>query len=99
MIIRQLKQEQYESLCREMLQKAHICPMEACRTVHMTVNGVEYALRLQPESRRRIAVLQACRIQRENGGPHFELITRSSILSSLLDILVFQGIGAQESRI
>ncbi|MPN37690.1 hypothetical protein SDC9_185210 [bioreactor metagenome] len=58
----------------------------------MTVNGMEYALRIQPETHCRMAVLQALRIEREKDTPQFELITSGNILSSLLEILIYQGV-------
>ncbi|WP_343377313.1 hypothetical protein [Ligaoa zhengdingensis] len=41
-----------------------------------------------------MAVLQALRVFRDGCPPHFELITRSNLLSALLEILVHQGTGA-----
>jgi hypothetical protein len=91
MIIRQLKPRQYECLHMELMKKAHTEPMEASYTVSMTMNGVEYAVRIQPETRFRMAILQACKIDRENH-PKFELITKGNMLSSLLEILIYQGV-------
>lgn len=93
MIIRQLKQAQFEALRNALAQKALVQPFDASYTVHMTVGAVEYALKLQPESRCRMAVLQACKIGRGGSAPDFELITKGNILSSLLEILVYQGVG------
>ncbi|RCX06871.1 hypothetical protein DFR58_1681 [Anaerobacterium chartisolvens] len=92
MIIRQLKPRQYEHLHKNLLKKAHAKPLEASYTVNMTVNGVEYAVRLQPETRCRMAVLQALRIDRSKDKPDFELITRGNILLSLLEMLIYQTV-------
>ncbi|KUO70774.1 MAG: hypothetical protein APF77_07615 [Clostridia bacterium BRH_c25] len=92
MIIRQLKPKQYEQLHNDLLQKAHAEPLEASYTVSMKINDIEYSLRIQPESRCRLAVLQAFRIYRDEYGPDFELITSGNILSSLLEILIYQGV-------
>lgn len=94
MIIRQLKQEQYEQLTKELAQKAHAEPMEASYTVELRIGGASYMLKLQPESRHRIALLQACRIRGTGSGRESELITKGVILSALLELLIFQGIGA-----
>ena len=93
MIIRQLQQTTYDRLTRQLLERAHSEPLEACYTVRMVVDGLEYAVRLQPESHRKIAVLQAYRIDREDGVPLFELITRGNLLSALLEILLYQGVA------
>ena len=92
MIIRQLKQSQFEYLHNQLIKKAHSEPLEASYTVNMSISGVEYALRIQPETRFRMAILQAFRIDRDEEGPNFELITGGNILSSLLEILIFQGL-------
>ena len=93
MIIRQLKGKQYESLHSALMTKAHAEPLEASYTVNMKINGAEYAVKVQPERHNKMAVLQALRIYREECGPNFELITKGSLLSSLLEILICQGVG------
>lgn len=93
MIIRQLKEKQFEHLHNALMMKAHAEPLEASYTVTMTINGAEYAVKVQPERHNKIAVLQALRIFREECGPNFELITRGNVLSSLLEILIYQGVG------
>lgn len=93
MIIRQLKEEQFERLHNALMRKAHAEPLEASYTVNMTVNGAEYAVKVQPERHNRLAVLQALRICREEYGPSFELITNGAILSSLLELLIYQEVS------
>lgn len=93
MIIRQLKATQFETLHNALMMKAHAEPLEACYTVNMTINGAEYIVKVQPERHNKMAVLQALRIFREEYGPNFELITRGNILSSLLEILIYQGVS------
>lgn len=90
MVIRQLRQEQYDQLTASLLETAHTEPMEASYTVRMDVNGMEYAVKLQPERHCKIAVLQAQRVDRIGGAPLFELITQGSLLSSLLELLLAQ---------
>jgi hypothetical protein len=92
MIIRKLKPKQYEYLHKDLLKKAHVEPLDASYTVNMTINDVEYAVRIQPESRCRMAILQAFKIYRDEDGPKFKLITRSNVLLSLLEILIYQGV-------
>lgn len=92
MIIRQLKEHHYERLNNALLKKGRTQPLDASYTVDIHINGVEYEVKIQPESRNRIAVLQAFRIDRDEYGPNFELITRSNLLSSFLEILIYQGL-------
>lgn len=93
MIIRQLKKEQFESLHHSLVLKARTEPLEASYTVTLTINGAEYAVKLQPEPHNKIAVLQGLRIYREEHGQTFELITQGNVLSSLLEILIYQGVA------
>lgn len=93
MIIRQLKESQFKSLNNFLIMKAHAEPLEASYTVTMTIDGVEYALRVQPEQHNKMAVLQALRIYRDEYGPNFELITKGNVLASFLEIMIFQGLG------
>ena len=93
MITRTLTQNKYEYLCASLAQKAYAQPLDASYTVNMFVNGVEYALKLQPERHRRIAVLQALRVYREESNPEFVLITQGNLLSALLELLIYQGVG------
>lgn len=92
MIIRELKQWQFEHLNKALIEKAHTEPLEACYTVDMKINDVSYAVKIQPENHCRMAILQAYRIDREEDGPNFELITRGNLLSALLEILIYQGV-------
>ena len=92
MIIRQLKPNQFKYLHERLIKKAHVEPLEASYTVGMTINDVEYTVRIQPETHCKMAFLQAFRIDRDEDGPNFELITKGNILSSLLEILIYQGV-------
>ncbi len=92
MIIRQLSQEQYERLHKDMIQKAYTAPLEACYSVHMKIGNASYVVKIQPERRQRMAVLQAYRIFCNEHGQDFKLITKGSLLSAFLDILIYQGV-------
>lgn len=91
MFVRQLKPKQYERCCAMLAQQAHADPMEARRIVGLKVGGVEYAMRVQIGSRRRVLVLQALRIRRCADGPRCVLITRGDLLGSLLEVLLDQA--------
>jgi len=92
MIIRELKPAQYEYFHRRLIKHARTEPLDASYTVDMTINGVEYAVKIQPENRNRIVVLQAIKIDRDGCSPNFELITRNNLLSALLEILIYQEV-------
>ncbi len=92
MIIRQLKEKQFKHLHNALMMKAHAEPLAASYTVKMTMDGTEYAVKLQPERHNKMAVLQALRISQEEYGLNFELITSGTLLSSLLEILIYQGV-------
>jgi len=92
MIIRQLKQHQYDCLHKALMKRAHAEPLDASCIVNISLNGAEYAIKVQPENHRKMAVLQALRIYRDEDGPNFELITKGSLLSSFLEMLIYQGV-------
>lgn len=81
MIVRSLKQEQYDLLCRQLLETVPANPFDASRTVTMNVDGDSYALKLQPEKSYRIALLQAVRADRRHSPP--ELYPRHQSARSL----------------
>ncbi|RCX16362.1 hypothetical protein DFR58_111107 [Anaerobacterium chartisolvens] len=93
MIVRKLKQHQYERLNTFLVKKASTTPVDASYTVGMTLNGVEYSVKVQPERHNKMAVLQALQIDRNDEAPGFELITGGNLLSSLLEILLYQEAG------
>lgn len=92
MIIRKLKPKEYERLHSDLISKAYVEPLEACFTVKIVINGEEYTARVQPETHNRMAILQAFHIERDEYGLNFLLITSGDILSSLLEILIHQGV-------
>lgn len=92
MVIRQLEQKQYDRLCQDLLRGACTQPLDPSYTVTLHMDGQEYAVKLQPEADRQIAVLQALRVYREEDGPTFDLVTGSSTLSSLLELLLKTGV-------
>ncbi|WP_101697912.1 hypothetical protein [Clostridium minihomine] len=96
MIIRQLSAEQYESLKKRLIQTGQSTPLLASYDVTMKVDGFEYLLKLQPCSKRKIAALQAVRIQRFEKEQKQELITENLLLSCLLELFVFQAETEQQ---
>ena len=92
MIIRQLKKNQYESFCNFLRQYGRQDPLDASFTLPLTINGGEFSVRLQPGRHNKIAIWQAIHIHQQETGPQFELLTGGTLLSSLLEILIFQGV-------
>ena len=92
MIIRDLKKDRYDYLCGRLNQNAALEPFCASYTVTMQVGKYDYAMKIQPERRCRMAILQALQIDRQDDYPDFTLITSGKLLSSLLELFIEQGI-------
>lgn len=75
------------------MRYAHRDPLEVSYTVGVTINGAEYAVKLQPERPNKLAILQACRAESGVDGAKFALITEGNLLVSLLEILIYQGVA------
>ena len=92
MVIKQLEPAQYTRLCKALCEKANAEPLEAFYTVGISVSGVDYSVRVQPEEGDKIAVLQAYQIDRDADGQNFALIREEGVLSAFLELLVYQGV-------
>ena len=92
MVIRKLKTSQFERIHKQLLQRAYTEPLDPSYTVNMSINGISYMVKVQPEYPRSLAVLQALRVDREDCGPNFSLVTENNLLSALLEILICQGV-------
>lgn len=93
MIVRQLKAEKYERFQNQLIQKAQQNPLEASFNVTMKVDRKEYVLRIQPETKHKMVALQALVVDRDEYGHLHTLITDNKILSSLLELLLWQGVA------
>lgn len=93
MFIRTLNKDQYDRFCHDLQTKCQALPLDPSYTVSLTINGVEYLIKCQPEDRQAVAVLHALRVRREEDGPGFELITETPLLRSFLEILLAQGVA------
>lgn len=93
MIVRQLKAEKYEHFQNQLIQKAQQNPLEASFNVTMKVDRKEYVLRIQPENKHKMVALQALVVDRDEYGHLHTLITDNKILSSLLELLIWQGVA------
>ena len=94
MIVRQLKADKYEYLQNRLIQKAQQNPFNASFNVTMKVNSKEYILKIQPETKHRLVALQALEVERDDEcGLLHTLITDNKILSSLLELLIWQDVA------
>lgn len=93
MIVRQLKAEKFEYFQSQLIQKAQQNPLEASFNVTMKVDRKEYVLRVQPENKHKMVALQALVVDRDEYGHLHTLITDNKILSSLLELLIWQGVA------
>ena len=98
MFIRQLYQDQYDFMLHYLQQQGHSTPLDASYEVTVPVDDCDYRLRLQPGSKRKVAVLQAVRIQTQPGEPHFQLITDNLKLACLLELLLFEQKSAEKEQ-
>lgn len=94
MIVRQLKADRYEYLQSQLIKQAQQNPLEASFNVTVKVDKKEYVLKIQPETKHKMVVLQALEVERDDECGHLHmLITDNKILSSLLELLIWQGVA------
>lgn len=93
MIVRQLKAEKYEYFQSQLIKTAQQNPLEASFNVTVKVDRKEYVLKIQPESKHKLVALQALAVDRDEECGHLHmLITDNKILSSLFELLIWQGV-------
>lgn len=90
MVIREIRKNRYEPLCKALLQRAQLEPLSASFSVTMRIDDEELVLRLQPDSHQRLVILQALLIERREGIPRTTLITDGPSLGAYLGILIEQ---------
>lgn len=89
MIVRQLKAQQYEKMCRQLAARAKQASAEASFQVDMVVDGQKYRLKLQPETRHRMVALQALAVEGDMlHGQRVQLITDNKVISALLELFI-----------
>lgn len=93
MIIRQLKADKYERFQNQLIARAQQNPSEAGFDVTVKVDTKEYILKIQPDNRHTMVALQALMVDRDEQGHLHTLITDNKILSSLLELLIWQGVA------
>ena len=92
MAFKQLKPKKYEYFTEQLIKKARQEPLNANFDTAMVINNKEYILKIQPEKKRKVYILQALMVEREEFGQVHTLITDNRFLLALLEILIYQGI-------
>lgn len=93
MIMKELKYEEFEPLRQQLIKRAFQNPMEYNFNVDMTVDKIEYRLKVQPDNGYKIFLLQAFKVIRDEHRQVYEPIVKKSVLTSLLELLVWQGVA------
>lgn len=59
----------------------------------MKVDGMEYCLKVQLDKGYKLVLLQAFTVERNRDGQFIRPIAKKTILTSLLELLVWQGVA------
>jgi len=92
MVFIQLNQEKYESFTKQLIKKARQEPFNASFDTTMIINDTEYILRVQPERKHKVYILQALIVERKEHSHCHTLILNNGFLWALLEILISQGV-------
>lgn len=95
MTSRQLKEEKFKEFQAALLQYARSKPYCPIYETDIRLNDENYILFLQPDKHNRIYVLYALGtdIDKESGDVNYKLVTKGAVLSALMEIVIYQGIG------
>ena len=96
MVTRQIKEARWEHVYRQITTYGRAEPLSLQFDIDINCNGVDYILKVQLENERKIMALQALGVYPDgmgSGGKDFLLIDDNMMLSSLLEIIVYQGAG------
>lgn len=99
MIVRQIKENHWEHVYRHVIVYGRSAPMSLQYDIDINCNGVDYILKVQPESKRKIVALQAMGVYPDGvsiGGKDYHLIADNVMLSALLEIIIYQGANTRE---
>ena len=94
MIIRQIKENHWEHVYRQITTYGRAAPLSLQFDIDINCNGVDYILKVQPEQKHKIAALQAMGVYPDDGGiggKDYHLIEKNIMLSALLEIIIYQG--------
>ena len=62
--------------------------------------GADYVLKVQPENKQKILALQAIRVYPDRevtGGRNYHLIEENTMISALLEIIIYQGANKRKT--
>jgi len=94
MVIRCIKENHWEHIYGQITKYGKTAPLSLQYDIEINYNGMEYVLKVQPESDRKIVALQLHGIYpdgEEMGAKDYGLIQDNKMLSSLLEIIIYQG--------
>jgi len=100
MVIRKIKANHWEHVYRQITTYGRAAPLFLQFDIDINCNGVDYILKVQPESKRKIIALQALGVYPDGdgiGGKDFHLIEDNVMLSALLEIVIYQGAGKRRA--
>lgn len=87
MIIRQIKEKQWQQLYNHLTAYGRKNPMSLQFDIDINYNGIDYILKVQPTQNRKIAVLQAIGIYPDST---YELIDNNMLLYILIEKVLYQ---------
>lgn len=93
MVIRQIKKKHWDDVYAQITTLNREVPMTFQYDVELNCNGAAYILRVQPIQNRKIAALHVLRVRQDENGAEkqFNLIDNNLLLSSLLEIVLYQS--------
>jgi hypothetical protein len=95
MVIRQIKESRWEHVHRQIIAYGRAAPLSLQFDIDVRCNGLDYILKIQPEPDRKLIALQALGVypDGETGEKDYHLIKHNGILSALLELVIYQGMG------
>lgn len=97
MISRQFKAERFEEFKKELQEYGRSKPYCPIYETDICLNGEKYTLFIQPDRNNRVYILYALwtGIEKESGAASYEVITKGAILSSIMEMIAYQGLAKQ----
>ena len=92
MVFKQLKEYDYNHFISLLIENGYKDGLDASYSITMKVNDYEYIIKIQPARKCKIYALQALEVCREKHEIEMFLIADNSLLLSLLNILLYQGV-------
>lgn len=93
MTFKQVRKDDWEQVRRRIMEEGTSFPECLQVDMNMTCNGIDYILKVQPDSPRKIVALQATEVARSaaTGRTEFRLIGNHALLAALLELLIYQS--------